>query len=92
MHATLKLLSIECGRDEFECNDGACIGQERICDGYSDCENGEDEDSRICSQTGEYTTDVNGGEDPSTNDPYTDEPIDLDFTTEYCKFMRLNWK
>lgn len=32
-----------CGADEYDCGKGVCIAKERVCDGYPDCETGDDE-------------------------------------------------
>lgn len=33
----------ECATHEFACDSGLCISKPRICDGITDCPNGEDE-------------------------------------------------
>lgn len=56
-----------CLPHEFECDDGACIDDRRLCDGRSDCERGEDEDQRRCydlahtEQSPDDTTEQNQG-------------------------------
>ena len=40
------MLSFQCKRNEFTCNDGSCLRLERRCDNVFDCSDGSDED--IC--------------------------------------------
>lgn len=35
--------TLACPENEFQCNDGSCLDISRRCDGYVDCESGEDE-------------------------------------------------
>ncbi|CAG7720018.1 unnamed protein product [Allacma fusca] len=40
-----------CSPDTFPCSDGKCIPLEQVCDGKSDCSEGEDEDPIYCQAT-----------------------------------------
>lgn len=37
-----------CQTDEFACPNDRCIPNQRVCDGYADCANGEDESLENC--------------------------------------------
>ena len=41
--------------DQFRCNDGKCIPIAWACDGFSDCDLEEDEESETCSK-GKYSS------------------------------------
>ena len=52
MKLTLVLLSIEgpaCQSDNFPCADGECIFKHWVCDGFSDCQDGTDEEETTCA-------------------------------------------
>lgn len=76
------LHSIVCNENEFECKDGVCIVQDRVCDQYKDCTGGEDEDPSLCMST---TIDIdNAGDDSATEYP-TEQPTNIDNGPESCK-------
>lgn len=37
-----------CRPDEFACPNDRCIPSQRVCDGYEDCTNGDDENPENC--------------------------------------------
>ncbi|KAL1446936.1 hypothetical protein WDU94_000564, partial [Cyamophila willieti] len=41
--STVDPTSFGCGKFEFRCDSGRCIKEASVCDGYKDCEGGEDE-------------------------------------------------
>lgn len=38
------------GRDYFLCPEGRCIPRKSLCDYFIDCQNGEDEDTKMCGK------------------------------------------
>ncbi len=38
----------ECSDTEFQCNDGYCLPDHWVCDGYDDCGENEDEEEKMC--------------------------------------------
>lgn len=45
----------QCLAEEFQCNNGVCIDARRMCDGYNDCLQGEDETQTLCGDASEPT-------------------------------------
>lgn len=87
---------------EFECNDGTCIERERLCDGFRDCSEGDDEDPQNCPYLPESETDDEGLNGPeyeyeatTSQDTHiaepteinTENPIYFETTTVFCKFF-----
>lgn len=46
---------IECGPDQFRCQQGHCIPQDLLCDGWNDCKDGSDETDPKCSMYNLYS-------------------------------------
>lgn len=75
------LLIKGCNDDEYECEDGACIKLEQVCDGVRDCHAGDDE-ALNCSELNNATYTENA------HDVYTEPTTDyLGTTIDYneCK-------
>lgn len=66
-----------CNEDEFECEDGACVKIDQLCDGSRDCTNGEDEVVNCNDYNATYTDGI--------DEVYTESPPFLGTTTDYCK-------
>lgn len=65
--------------DDFDCMDGNCISRDKLCDGYNDCSNGDDEEG--CNDFNTTYTD-------GPTEVYT-EPTDYsETTTDYCKWFK----
>lgn len=80
------LHSIECGDEEFECDDGKCIDNTMLCDEVRDCESGEDEDPKNCVNT--TTVDL----DLLDLDTTTAPEIEIESTTGACKWLNTSVK
>ena len=42
---------VNCGPDDFQCDDGYCIKNDLVCDKKKDCSDGEDELEEVCSKS-----------------------------------------
>lgn len=75
----------ECSLDEFQCHDGHCIERERLCDGFRDCEEGEDENEEACRpdfQGGEYESTTLETEPVVYTEPELEPVTETEFETE----------
>ena len=46
----ISFINKECGPEEWRCsNSSKCVSLSNLCDGYVDCENGDDESSTVCT-------------------------------------------
>ena len=51
-----KIQIISCADDEFDCGGGWCVPSFWLCDGHFDCQEGEDEDPKLCDPAFSTTT------------------------------------